>query len=114
MRSSVNPSVRYKVGDSRYDCWKLFVDNFILIFIKAQTMREANKNKSNFFLPMKKLKSFVALQYSTRVYGKSYFVNFVRIEKYGRPVSKETMSRALSNHRDLLNFMTKIAKVIGW
>ena len=46
--SGVNPSIRYKASSIPYECWKLFVDNSILISIKTHTIRETTKYHSTF------------------------------------------------------------------
>ncbi|CAK8681971.1 unnamed protein product [Clavelina lepadiformis] len=94
VRPGVNPSVRYKASSSPYDCWKLFVDNSILIPIKTHTTREATKNDPNFHLPMEKLEAFISLQYARGIYSKSHSVDFLWSEKYGPPIFRETMSRS--------------------
>ena len=109
-RPVVNPSVRYKASNSPYDCWKLFVDNSILIPLKTHTIREATKNEPNFLLPMEKLEAFISLQYARGIYGKSHSVNFLWSEKYGPPIFRETMSRA-DIGKDILDLITKISEV---
>ena len=94
MRSGVNPCVLYKALRSPYECWKLFVDNSILISIKTHTIREATKYNPNFFFSMEKLEAFIALQYAKGIYGKSHSVDFLWSEKSGPPLFRETMSRS--------------------
>ena len=92
--SGVNPSVRYKASSSPCECWRLFVDNSILISIKTHTIRETTIYNSNFLFSMEKLEAFIALQYARSIYGKSHSVDFLWSEKYGPPLYKETMSRS--------------------
>ena len=39
---------RVKAGSSSNDCWKLFVDNSILISIKAHILQKGTENEPNF------------------------------------------------------------------
>ena len=75
-KPGVNPALCNKAAASPHVCWKLFVDNSMLITIQEHTIREAKNKNPNFELSLKKLEAFIGLQYLRGIYEKHIRLNF--------------------------------------
>ena len=94
VKPGVFPAFRHKAAASNYKCWKLFIDdNLMLKTISAHTTREAKKRNWDFELFLEKLEAFIELQYIRRMYGKRHPVEFMWNKEYGPKMFCNTTTR---------------------